>query len=152
MAWLGSHEATVVSCAAKLPPLREDRMASPRIITCQDCSAPYKTIRKNTKFCGRCRLLKDLLYLRETTKECWLCKKEFAPLDTKDDACADCTYLAQGHGDAECVYCHETKLQVRADVPICHHCAREPGDKRKRVVRSLQLGLKARLAQNKVEV
>jgi hypothetical protein len=142
----------MLSCAAKLRHLREDRMASPHTITCQDCGATYLTIRKNTKFCGRCRLLKDLLYLRETTKGCWLCKKEFAPLDTKDDACADCTYLAQGHGEAECVYCQETKLQVRADVPICHHCAREPGDKRKMVVRSLQLGLKNRLEQNKVEV
>lgn len=113
-------------------------------ITCGDCGAPYETIRRNTKLCAKCRLLKNLMFLADKKRNCWLCKKEFAPIDSKDVACGDCTYEAQRGGKTECVFCHEPRLRVRPDVDVCNSCARDP-QFRGRFITGLRKSLKTRL-------
>lgn len=101
-------------------------MAELRTITCESCRAPYETNRANTKYCALCRLDKNLRYIGSQISECWACHKEFSPLERGEDSCGDCCYESEKPGVAVCGFCEQEKLRVRADVAVCHQCARDP--------------------------
>ncbi len=116
-------------------------------ITCEDCRHEYATIRRNTKVCGLCRLVRDLPYIADKKATCWICENEFAPLYRGENVCAACGTPSQRHGIGECVYCHESRPRVRNDVSVCDHCARQP-DRR----RMFMLGLLKKQAQRRETV
>lgn len=96
------------------------------IITCEECSRPYETPRTNTKYCARCRLTKDVIFIDDLTTKCWQCEKPFAPITRGEKTCGECCYQPKKHGEAECGFCKNTRKRVCADVACCHECARNP--------------------------
>lgn len=101
------------------------------IIACEGCQYSYDAVRRNTKYCDVCRLVRDLGYVAMATSNCWVCDAEFAPLFPKDEACGKHAYAPLRHGKTECVFCGDTALAVRSDVAVCNICARNPEHRRK---------------------
>jgi hypothetical protein len=108
------------------------------VITCEDCTAPYLTNRKNTKFCPTCRLLTDLKYVANTTRKCWLCKEPYAPITFKDPACGTCAYHPARPGIGPCAYCKAEGRYAVAGVMVCNNCIRDP-QHRERLIKALVL-------------
>lgn len=104
---------------------------------CQDCGTRFTTERANAKFCGVCRLLKNLDFINDFTVKCWQCDETMSPLERGDKTCGRCGYAPKKHGVAECVQCHEERPQIAKDVPVCHKCAKHP-DHRKWLLRAVR--------------
>lgn len=100
-------------------------------ITCAECTAPYETTRDNTKYCSRCRLTFDVIFIDAQTKKCWQCDEVFAPLERGQKTCGNCCYKPKKHGETECGFCKNTRPRVRADVACCHECANDPNNRGK---------------------
>jgi hypothetical protein len=95
-------------------------------ITCAECGQPYEAKRANARICAFCRFLRDLNFMGGRKHECWRCHTKFAPLHQKDESCGEHTYKRISYGEAECVFCGDTKLRVHPDVNVCHTCVRDP--------------------------
>lgn len=101
-------------------------MATTTTIVCADCGRDYETVRRNTKYCSLCRLLRDLLFVDRATTKCWICSEVFAPIERREKSCGSCCYKAAKNGVAECAFCHQEKPRVNAGIAVCHGCARDP--------------------------
>lgn len=110
-----------------------------RTITCEDCGAPYVTKRTNTKYCRLCRLLRNVLYLRDKTSVCIGCDKTYAPLlREKFAVCGDCFPGSWGNdATGRCSFCDTDGVRLLdPDVAVCRDCAQNP-DKRELFVKAL---------------
>lgn len=120
-----------------------------RTIRCEDCGSPYSTNRSNTKFCDVCRLLRDLRFIGPSTHDCWVCQTKFAPITLREEACAEHGYHPAKTGECECVYCHETRPRIRANLAVCVHCARSV-ERRPMFVKALAIKQRERQAANQL--
>jgi hypothetical protein len=105
-------------------------------VHCADCGSEVQTRRANTKYCKVCRLLRDVKFVKERTKECWGCGVTFAPLNRGDVFCGTCD-LVPGHSvTGTCAFC-KAQTQLYSDqVSVCLPCLKDP-EKRPTVARSL---------------
>jgi hypothetical protein len=115
-------------------------------ITCEGCTAPYLTSRKNTKYCPTCRLITDLKFIANTVRKCWLCKAPFAPIAFKDPACGECAYHPTRPGSGPCAYCQTEGRYAVAGVLVCNTCIRNP-KLREKLIKALTLKQRARREQ-----
>jgi hypothetical protein len=108
-------------------------------IKCEDCGFEYETIRKNTKRCSVCQLIRSLLNVRtrgDHSSEC-ICGTMFLPVGGEDTACAECALPSKRPGAGICAYCEQDKPYVRVDVHVCVACSQDP-TKRKMFYRGLK--------------
>lgn len=116
-----------------------------REITCADCGHFRRARNRNTKYCHKCRLLRNLEYHSNTVRLCSHCKAEFAPIDVKDPCCGEHT-LGYSTLRGDCRYCNaENAFLARPDVPVCLSCVRKP-TLRARLINALQRGQADRIA------
>lgn len=108
-----------------------------QVIQCQDCGHHEITNRKNTKRCGICRLLTNMLYVQNRTRKCWLCETPFAPIARDDRACGNCAPVFQSQPHGTCGACKNTGPLVLEGLALCMHCARDP-KQRAGIVKSLR--------------
>lgn len=119
-----------------------------RLIQCADCSSDTKTVRSNTKYCGICRLYRDLLFLGTRTYKCFACDTPFAPLSVNGHLCPNCDVFNHALDSAGvCAFCAtESEKLIRSDVSVCRDCAGDPAN-RKTLVAALRQKQDARKAQ-----
>lgn len=117
-------------------------------ITCAECGDTRTAAFKNTKYCVKCALLRDLTFVGDRTYKCDDCKAEFAPLARRDPYCGNCAF---GCGKFEdCVGCAGTAELHRPGVPLCTRCLRDPKQRRK-IIRALRGGQQERRIANQKE-
>lgn len=105
-------------------------------VTCAECSAPVETKRKNTKYCGVCRLYRNLIYLQGKTTTCWACDERFLLADRADRVCPDC--LPSTAHTGACAVCNRDDQQmVTSDVAVCRRCIHAP-EHRKTIIKALR--------------
>lgn len=120
----------------------------PHDITCQDCgaqrlSATYST----TRYCHSCRLLRNLIFVRDRVYDCQVCGKPFAPVSRGDGYCAKHDFGSNVFGT--CAFCDEENVEfIRPNIPLCLKCAKTPGATRHRIVAGLKNGQRDRKAAN----
>lgn len=119
-------------------------------ITCVDCQHPYETIRKNTKRCRVCQIVRDLQYMAAKNKvlklTCVVCDVEFWPLSSeKTPFCGECNRVPSPLNVRDhCDWCdRDNVLLVHDDVRICRGCATKP-DNRPRLLKALTLKVQRR--------
>lgn len=98
-------------------------------ISCEDCGHQYTSIRKNTKYCRVCRLLRNAIYLAAHTQTCVICEKVYAPLVREKLAvCGECNPNAYRHdASGTCSFCGtETQRLIHEDVTVCRKCSQDP--------------------------
>ena len=110
-------------------------------IHCADCGDERRGTPKNTRYCKRCRALRDLDHWRRLTRRC-SCGATFAPLNRGDLYCAACDPGLRAYSGT-CVLSpadapHSGPF-VNATLPVCAACARDP-KQRKRLIRALEVG------------
>jgi len=107
-------------------------------IACQECGAPYKTIRSNTKYCRVCQLVRDMSYAYGRTKTCLICDKEYAPLAVKDPPfCGEHSpWGKRGHVEGTCAVSGVEGTLLHEDVRISLAVATDP-EKRDLIIRAL---------------
>ena len=123
-------------------------------ITCRDCGAERHRVPSNTRYCKRCRMLRDIDYWRRETRHCLGTECEhakFAPLDRADRHCSACNPGLRAHvGPCALAYKdapHEGRY-IHPALPVCADCARDPRQ-RQRLIRALETGQAARQAQHR---
>ncbi len=131
-------------------------MAKPKApIRCEDCGAEYMTRQPNTKYCSRCRLLRNLSFLLEAgnrTKDCALCEREFLPVARDAAMCRTCAHEMNlaGKNKGKCISCATEDAPLYAsDIPFCMSCLYRE-DKRERLLKMLMKGRRDRRAENGV--
>lgn len=103
-------------------------------ITCADCGHEYKTIRKNTKYCRICRLVRNLDFLQGTVYQCVGCGDEYAPLERTAKTwrtCLECSprgWDTWSHDHAgTCALCKkDTDKLIHPEISVCRRCAFDP--------------------------
>lgn len=120
-------------------------------ITCRDCGNQRHRVPKNTRYCKRCRMLRDIDYWRRRVRTC-SCGNKFAPLDRLDRHCSTCDPGLRAHA-GPCVLAtrdnpHEGRY-VHPALPVCASCARDP-KQRQRMIAALELGQANRRKANDV--
>lgn len=110
-------------------------------IDCADCGHQYETARKNTKYCRVCRLLRNLSYLKNTTYTCFVCDKDYAPLERQPAdwrMCGTCERREWPHDvKGTCALCNDDSDRlIHADIAVCRKCAFDP-EKRPLLVKAL---------------
>lgn len=106
-------------------------------IHCADCGHPATAKRKNQRYCGVCRLFRNLIYLGGRTVRCASCDTKFAPLHVNDKLCADCDFDKEKLPKGRCAFCEQDERPlVKEDVSICIACAKDPSH-RDKVTRAL---------------
>lgn len=99
----------------------------PEHIHCEDCGAHRLTKYKNTKYCHVCRLLRNLKFIGQKTKTCFICDAEFAPIDRNDGMCRACGDLRRSYNvDGKCGLCGREGLLWRKEIRVCIECLRDP--------------------------
>ncbi len=117
-------------------------------IRCADCGHDRKAIKPNTRYCHRCRLLRQLEFFLTRTRACAEpgCNREFAPIETRD---AYCGVHALGYSTLKgrCALCEvDDAFLVRDGVNLCISCVRDPA-LRRRIVAILQRSQARRKAE-----
>jgi hypothetical protein len=119
---------------------KEDARPMPHTIICADCGDERRNAQyANTKFCERCRLLRNLVFVGPRTRTCALggCKTKFAPVGRGDEHCAEHAFGANTQG--RCVVCEQDDQPLhRASLQICMACLRNPA-KRHFIVNALRV-------------
>lgn len=97
-------------------------------IECADCRHSHTAHRKNAKYCGVCRLFRDLIYLGGRRSRCASCDEKFAPLNVNDRLCATCDLEMHPPKDlGDCALCDaENTVLVRPGIAVCVTCAKDP--------------------------
>lgn len=118
-------------------------------ITCRDCAAQRHRVPANTRYCKRCRILRDIDYWRRKTRTC-SCGAVFAPLDRNDGHCSKCDPGLRAH-TGPCALSsrdapHDGRY-VHPALPVCASCARDPRQ-RQRLIAALERGQSARRTAN----
>lgn len=118
-------------------------------ITCRDCGTQRHRVPANTRYCKRCRMLRDIDYWRRNSRTC-SCGARFAPLDRNDHHCSTCNPGLRAHsGPCALAYAdhpHEGRY-VHPALPVCAPCARDPR-LRQRLIAALEAGQANRIAVN----
>lgn len=104
---------------------------------CEDCGVPYEAHRRNSKRCPVCRAYTDALYVGDMKKKCFLCSKEFAPINTRDSYCGEHAIKVVSHGHGTCSYCKEDGPRAWRGVTVCASCARRTGNDRRGLLQQL---------------
>jgi len=94
-------------------------------ITCSDCGNERRDVPRNTRYCKRCRLLRDIAYWVTRFKACRGCGKAFAPLSRPDNRCTACNPGIHGQ-EVDCKLCKRRDLRLIAGIPVCAGCLRDP--------------------------
>ena len=117
-------------------------------INCTDCGDVRKTRFSNTKRCVRCKVLADLLFVRERTYSCTAkgCDQRYMPLILRDPYCPTHA-IGAGRFVDKCPFCKQPSELHRVDFPVCMTCLRDPAQ-RQRIVESLQRGQRERRKSN----
>lgn len=109
----------------------------PSTHSCADCSESFEAKRKNALYCPPCRLFRDLLFLRDSTQNCWACDAKYSPTKRNMIACADCSkqlHPLKGH----CAFCkQDDQHMLQAGLAVCTSCAFDP-NKRKELLKSVR--------------
>lgn len=96
-------------------------------ITCADCGHEHTAKRKNARYCGICRLFRNLIYLGARTSRCASCDGKFSPLHVNDKLCANCDFSQGKDGRGNCALCEQKDMPlVKAEVAVCVYCAKDP--------------------------
>lgn len=116
-------------------------------IICKDCSAIRSNpAYKNTRYCKSCRLLRDLDFVGELTRDCKNCRRSYAPTSRRDSYCGPCGFGSIDEG--RCVFCSSEHAELyRAGISVCCTCVRAP-EKRRSVIAALKKGQRQRRATN----
>lgn len=114
-------------------------------IICEDCGAKRSNAAyKNTRYCKSCRLLRDLVFLDDTTRPCKGCRRMYAPTQRRDAYCGECCFGSVDEG--RCAFCKLENAELyRAGVAVCVKCVRDPRLRRS-VVAALKKGQRERRA------
>lgn len=117
-------------------------------IICRDCGDERHRVPRNTLYCKRCRVLRNIDYWRKTTRRCADCDAPFAPLDRNDNWCSKCNPGLQAHrGPCALARGEHEGLYVTGSVPICADCMRDPAQRRF-LISALSKGQAKRRAAN----
>lgn len=96
-------------------------------IECADCKHHHVAHSPKAKYCNVCRIFRDLAFVNSTTKPCFMCGDQFAPMSRKDMLCSKCDYTHLVHGTGDCGLCKATSTStIRSDIAVCLDCARDP--------------------------
>ena len=114
-------------------------------ITCRDCGFQRHRVPANTRYCKRCRLLRDIDYWRRRTRTC-SCGAVFAPLGRLDRHCSKCDPGLRAH-TGPCGLGNHDGRYVHPSLPICASCCRDP-KQRQRMIAALERGQAARRREN----
>lgn len=127
------------------------------IIICEQCGDARNAAYKNTKYCVRCALLRDLTFVGTRSYGCELCDRDYAPVALRDPHCGDhaigcgkylpCA-ICQAEGDSDADGYFELH---RAGLPVCVRCVRDPA-RRQTVIRALRRGQAAAREKNGLAV
>lgn len=100
------------------------------VIDCADCSHPYVTIRKNTKYCALCRLDRNLTFVGGAKGKCQRCGEKFAPLERQGKLCGPCSVRflnAQLAEIGRCIFCKSEDVKLLGHgIACCHQCSTDP--------------------------
>lgn len=104
-------------------------------MTCADCSSSFEAKRSNTKYCPACRLYRDLIFIKDSTEECWCCESKFSPTKRGMIVCAPCG--EHQYKRAHCAFCEQDDRPIlMPGLAVCIHCAFAP-ENRKKLMRSV---------------
>lgn len=106
---------------------------------CDDCGTEFESAKSNAKYCRVCRLLRNVIFIGNKTKECWTCGERFAPLDRNDTFCGKCNTVKSVHdAKGKCVMCKDSSDQLlHRSARVCRSCAYIP-DLRPTLARALK--------------
>lgn len=114
-------------------------------IACADCAHHRHRCPSNTKYCKKCRLLRDVEFWGTKTRTCGHedCENSFVPMYRHDYYCGPCN-PGQTANRGTCLFCSTTDAYlITRDVAVCERCARAPGQ-RKKFIAALRKGQRAR--------
>lgn len=118
-------------------------------VTCADCSALRKNASyANTLYCVSCRLLRDLAFLKDQTRQCSAagCRRRFAPVTRRDSFCGPCGYGSSDEGT--CLFCKRSDAELhRPELAVCTSCIRDP-KLRRGIIAALRKGQRERRQAN----
>jgi hypothetical protein len=115
-------------------------------IACTDCGHHRHRCPSNTKYCRKCRLLRDVEFWADKTRTCRdeRCEQSFTPTHRHDAYCGH-HQLGQTANLGPCVFCnHERSYRIAPDVNCCERCARD-ATTRKKLIRALRKGQAQRI-------
>jgi hypothetical protein len=118
-------------------------------ITCHDCGDQRRSVPSNTRYCKKCRVLRELVYWHRRTRHCRECEREYAPLSRTDYWCSKCDPGLE-HKTGPCgLYPNKPHegAPTFAQIPICAGCFRDPR-KRDWLIRVMQKGRNDRRTAN----
>ena len=123
-------------------------------IICQDCGDERKRCPKNTLYCKKCRVLREITYWRLKTRYCRGCKAKFAPLERPDFYCSKCD-PGLDHLDRPCALVKVNATPHNGpptypQIPVCAKCMRDP-KKRPHLIIALTNGRNDRRKANHKE-
>lgn len=110
---------------------------------CEGCSAPATAKRRNAKYCTVCRLVKNVMFIKDNSKKCWLCESKFAPLERNDVFCGTCDEDAPRGNTGTCSLCQAEAQLYRDDISVCVPCMKDP-EQRPLLLRALRKKQRAR--------
>jgi hypothetical protein len=102
---------------------------SVRTILCAECQAPTPAVRKNTKYCRLCRLIKNIKFITTGTRKCWICDVTFAPLDRSDVLCGTCDDHPSHSITGSCRLCNTERTLHSDEVRVCWVCLKDPAQR-----------------------
>lgn len=121
--------------------------------TCEDCGHEYQSKRANAKYCGVCRLFRDLVYHGKRKQTCLDCGERFAPFKSGERLCSNCDFIGSANYAAgACALCkHSTHPLLSTDIAVCLGCARDP-DKRDIFTKAVAKKRQSRRSQHEAVV
>ena len=95
-------------------------------IHCADCGTETTAKRKNQKYCGVCRLVRNIKFVGAKQKVCICCEQKFAPLTVNDSVCPNCDDVGLSTDVMDCALCHRTTNVIKNGIRVCRFCAYDP--------------------------
>jgi len=118
--------ASVLIMPTYSPPSEQHPLDRRPTLSCHDCGQRTPQRRRNQKYCGLCRLGRDLIYwgdadLRE--RSCKHCKFTYLPLN-RSDACCHLCAIKNPNVEGNCNLCNESTYLFHRGIPICWNCVK----------------------------
>lgn len=124
-----------------------------RTLSCKACKEAHTTVRKDTKYCPSCSMLRTLLWARSKyrrPRHCCGCDVMYRPHRSPDVTalCGQCIIPTLEHPYVVvCAFCKRDNPGPDRRLPVCFPCIRNPA-KQKKVLEGLMAGQNARKAAN----
>lgn len=95
-------------------------------INCDDCGTEHVARRKNVRYCGVCRMFRNLVYLGNRKAKCSSCETKFAPLTANDQLCASCDFLSESNPKGACAFCSSVDVPlIHPELAVCLACGKD---------------------------